>query len=248
MFKEVVLPAGAAYDTASGCGRGSGWARLYVNRVDPVKMTLAADLQKSVLAHTTVSSCGKYTRQFHMFAAWCEALAEPRASLPASDATVTLYLQSVINGAKTFAPVKAASATIAFYQKNILFSHEPMRSLVACMMRSAATQRFGPNEKIRKEPFEWGQVVNFAEACGVRHQGYCHMVVVTMALVMFGGVCRYDDAPGLIWSNIRFESDGGGLEIMFGKRKNAKFRQGNKVIVASSPLAAVCLVWLLREL
>ncbi len=43
--------------------------------------------------------------------------------LPASDATVALYLQSVANAAKTFAPVKAASSAIAFYQKINLFTH-----------------------------------------------------------------------------------------------------------------------------
>ena len=32
------------------------------------------------------------------------------------------------------------------------------------------------------------------------------------------------------------------------KRKNVQFRQGNKVLVASSPLATVCRVRLLREL
>ena len=56
------------------------------------------------------SSCGKYTSQFNMFVAWYDALAEPRANLPASDGTVALFLQSVMNNA----PMKAASAAIAF--------------------------------------------------------------------------------------------------------------------------------------
>jgi hypothetical protein len=42
-------------------------------------------------------------------------LAEPKAPLPASVDTVAVYLQVVVNGAKAFAPVKAASAAIAFY-------------------------------------------------------------------------------------------------------------------------------------
>jgi hypothetical protein len=44
VFKEVVMPAGAARGTDRVRGRGSGWARLDVNREDPVKMALAADL------------------------------------------------------------------------------------------------------------------------------------------------------------------------------------------------------------
>jgi integrase len=157
-------------------------------------------------------------------------------------------MQSVMNNAKTFAPVKAASAAIAFYQKINLFDHEPTQSPAVCLVRGAAMRKFGLNPKNRKEPFEWEQVVSFVEAYGVRHQGYCHLVVATMAIVMFGGMCRYDDASGLLWRNVRFEEDGSAFEITFDKRKNAQYRQGNKVLVASSPLSAVCPVRLLREL
>ena len=109
-------------------------------------------------------------------------------------------------------------------------------------------RKFGLNTKNRKKPFEWDHVMDFAEAYGVRHKGYCHLVVATMAIVMFGGMCRYGDAPAPLWSNIRFEADGSAFEITFGKRKDAQFRQGNKVLVASCPLSAVCHVRLLREL
>jgi integrase len=109
-------------------------------------------------------------------------------------------------------------------------------------------RKFGLNTKNQKEPFEWDKVVDFAEAYGVRHQGYCHLVVATMAVVMFGGMCRYDDASGLQWKNVRFVEDGSGFEITFDKRKNAQFRQGNKVLVSANPSATVCPVRLLREL
>ena len=156
VFTEVVLPVGAARGIASGRGRGSGWARLHFNQTDPVEVELAADLQKSALAHVAESSCGKYTGQFNMFVAWCDARAEPRETLPASDGTVALYLQSVMNNANTFAPVKAASAAIAFYQKINLFDHEPTQSPAPCLVRGAATKKFGLNTKNRKEPHSSG--------------------------------------------------------------------------------------------
>jgi len=77
-------------------------------------MALASDMQRSALAHVAESSCGKYIGQFNLFVSWCDALAEPRASLRASDGTVALYLQPVMKAASTFALVKAASAAIAF--------------------------------------------------------------------------------------------------------------------------------------
>jgi len=74
------------------------------------------------------------------------------------------------------------------------------------------------------------------------------MVVATVAIVMFGGMCRYDDASGLLWRNVRVEKEGSGYELSFDKRKKAQCRQGNKVLVDSSPLSAVCPVRLMREL
>ncbi len=66
--------------------------------------------------------------------------------------------------------------------------------------------------KNRKKPFEWENVVLFAEAYGVRQQESCHLVVAAMAVIMFGAMCRYDDASGLKWRNICFVEDGSGLE------------------------------------
>ena len=89
-------------------------------------------------------------------------------------------------------------------------------------MRNAAMRKFGLNPKIRKEPFKsWDNVVLFAVAYGVRQQGYYHLVVASMAIIMFWAMCRYDDASGLKWRNIRFVESGSGLEIIFEKRKNA---------------------------
>ncbi len=102
-----------------------------------------------------------------------------------------------MNTAKSFAPVKAASAAIAFYHKVDLFDHEPTQLPVVCVVRGVAMRKFGLNPNNQKEPFEWGKVVDFAEAFEVRHQGFCPLVVATMAVVMFGGVCRYDDASEL---------------------------------------------------
>ncbi len=76
---------------------------------------MAADLQKSAVTHVAGSSCGKYTSEFNLFVVQCNALAETRATLPASNGDVAIYLQSVMNNAKTFAPVKAASAAFAFF-------------------------------------------------------------------------------------------------------------------------------------
>jgi hypothetical protein len=151
--------AGVYRGTVSGLGPDSGWAALDVNRADPVEVELAADLQTSVLSHVAGSTCRNYEGQFRMFVVWCGSRIEPRMPLPASDASVAMYLQSVANGAKSFAPVKAASAAIDFFQKVNLFDHEPTQCPAACLVRNAAMRKFGLNPKNRKEPFEWENVV-----------------------------------------------------------------------------------------
>jgi len=202
VFAEILMPAGASRGTASGCGRHSGLGRLDVNRDDPVvELALAVDLQKAAISHVAGSSCNTYTGQWNMFVAWCDVVEVPRVTLPAADATLALYLQSAANRAKTSAPVKAASAAIAFYQKINLFDHEPTHSPPAVyIVRSVATRQFGLNNKNMKKPFEWAQEMKFAEAYGVRQQAYCHLVVVAMSVIMFGAICRYDDASGLLCS------------------------------------------------
>ncbi len=93
--------------------------------------------------------------------------------------------------------MKATSAAIAFYQKINLFAHESTQSPTVCIIRNAAMRKFGLDAKSQKETFEWDDVVNFAVAFGIRQQGYCHLVVASMAVLMIGGMCRYDDASGL---------------------------------------------------
>ena len=68
-----------------------------------------------------------------------------------------------------------------------------------------------------------------------------------MAIVSFGAMCRYSDVSRLKWKNNKFEPDSSFFEIAFEIRKNAQFRQGNKVI-ASATNDVVCPSKLLRAL
>ena len=153
---------------------------------------------------------------------------------------MVVYPQSVVNRAKTFARVKAASAAITFYQKINLVNHEQTQPPAVCIVRRAATRRYGLNIKNRKETFEWEQVVKFAEAYGVRQHGYFLLVVAAMFVIMLGVMCRYDDVSGLMCRNICFEADGSAFEITFNKRNTSQFRQGNKVLAVAFPSALVC--------
>ena len=149
-------------------------------------------------------------------------MARPRCPLPADDFTVALYLQLVVERSKSLAPVNCASAAIAFFQKVNLYNHLPTQSPVVGMVRQAAARKFGLTSKERKEPFLWAHVVAFAQAYGVQHHGYCHLLVASIVVIMFGAMCRYNDVSRLRWRNVKFEQDGICFHLTFVKRKNAQ--------------------------
>ena len=139
-----------------------------------------------------------------------------------------------MDNANSSSTVKTASAYIAFFHEINLFTNHPTLAPEVCMVRTATARKFGLSAKRVKEPFLWFQLVDFALLYGNHNQGYCHLVVSTMAILSFGAMCRYSDVSRLKWKNIKFESDSSSFEITFEIKKNAQFRQGNKVIVAAT--------------
>ncbi len=116
-FKAVVSRhAEAILGTGRNSVTSSGWASLDVNRDDPVEVALAARLQHFAIAHVAGSTSKEYVGPWNKFVKWCGERLSERCPLPASNFTVALFLQSVADGAKTFAPVKSHSAAIAFFQ------------------------------------------------------------------------------------------------------------------------------------
>ena len=91
-------------------------------------------------------------------------------------------------------------------------------------------------------------MVSFALEHGVNSKGYYHLVVAAMAVVMFGAMCRYDDVVHLRWRNIKFDAGYRCFHVEFEKRKNDKYRQGNRVSVATTPDRLVCPLKLMRRM
>jgi hypothetical protein len=69
-------------------------------------------------------------------------------------------------------------------------------------------------------------------------RGYCHLVVASMAVVMFGGMCKYDDASRRRRRDVMFEPSI--FYLSFEKKKNAKIGQGNKITVVVANIGHVC--------
>ncbi len=92
-------------------------------------VAIAARLQHSAMAHVARSTSKGYGKPWDKFMKWCGERLSERCMLPASDFTVALFLQSVADEAKSFAPVKSHSAAIAFFLKVNLFNYLPTQTL-----------------------------------------------------------------------------------------------------------------------
>ncbi len=208
VFKKLVVLAQAILGVGiNDVPPSSGWSTKDINLDDPIEVALAGELQNSALAHVATSTSHAYVGPWNALVLWCQNLIRPRRSLPAEDITLALYVQSLMNSANSFSTIKSASASIAFHHKIILFTNHPTMVLEVCMVRKAAARKFGLSPKRVKEPFMLTYLVDFALLCGINSQGYCHLVVATMAILLFGAMCRYNDVSRLKWGNIKFESD-----------------------------------------
>ncbi len=76
-------------------------------------------------------------------------------------------------------------------------------ALEVCMVRTAAAKKVGLSATRVKEPFLWFQLVDFALLYSNQNQGYCHLVVAAMAILLFGSTCRYSDVSRLKWKHIK---------------------------------------------
>ena len=134
-FKAVVAPAGSILGIGKNRVTSSGWASLDVNREDPVEVALAARVQHSAMAHVAGSTSKGYVGPRNAFVKWFGERLSERCPLPVTDLSVVLYLQSVADEAKFFAPLKSHSAAIAFFQKVNLFNHLPTQIPAVSMVR-----------------------------------------------------------------------------------------------------------------
>ena len=105
----------------------SVWSSLQLNLADPEEVRLGALVQQAALMHVAGSTSSDYVGPWKAFVSWCGSLEKPRCPLPAADITVAMFLQLLVEKSVTFAPVKKASAAIAFFQKVNLFDHLPTR-------------------------------------------------------------------------------------------------------------------------
>jgi membrane associated rhomboid family serine protease len=95
--------------------------------------------------------------------------------------------------ANTFSTIKSVSASIVFFHKKIyVFTNHPTMAPEVCMGTTTAAQKFALSTKRVKEPFPWFQLMDCAFVYGYQNEGFCHLVVATIAIHSFGAMCCFE--------------------------------------------------------
>ena len=87
-------------------------------------------------------------------------------------------------------------------------------TLEVCMVRTTTARTFGSSAIRVKNLFLWFQLGDFAIIYSIHTQGYCHLVVSTMAILSFETMCRYSDVNRLRWRNVHFDNDLNVLKLL----------------------------------
>ncbi len=95
-----------------------------------------------------------------------------------------------------FSTIKSASASIAFFHK-IIFLPTTLRGHPKFVWwEQQRLESMGCHQNELRSLFFF-QLVDFALLYGIHNQGYCYLVVATMATLFFGDMCRYSDVSQL---------------------------------------------------
>lgn len=206
----------------------SGWLHPPVNASDVYGSSLWQGLRSSVLEAWAGSSLSSYSSAWNAFVGFCSDRQPPLSPLPASEATVGLYLFHRLGPARSFAVIKTASAAIAqMHTANNLPS--PCGGLLPRLVRKVARRRLGEDVRNVKAPFRWVDLRDFAVHSCTVGQPAVRWIIALLAAISFAGFARPSEPTLLQWKHVEFSSSH--VTLTFPRRKNRVYRE-SKVRIA----------------
>ena len=120
------------------------WNSIEVSKCDALEQELLQEIMESVPKAKALSTWdSSYISHINRFIQWCKDRNPPRCPLPASESTVTLYLQFLTRSAKSYAVVKSASGAIfSFHEAALVPQKEiPTQLSAPSLVREVAEER-----------------------------------------------------------------------------------------------------------
>lgn len=224
-------------------GRGLLVHRLNLSPIDAVEQELGKALMVTLAASRASSTWEQYVPRFEKFMEWCAARSPPRSALPASEITVALYLQSVLQTSNTFSVIKGTSAAISTLHE-VNGYESPTEGKLCGQIRSAGERILGGRLVNQKEPLEWDVLHSYCIAACASGD-FMRMLVAATALLAFSAFLRYSDVVSVYADEVKvFDTH---AEIFLEKRKADQLRLGSIIVVARAADVRACpvrmLVW-----
>lgn len=215
---------------------------------DPEDTPLLQQTLQAVVSSRASSTMQLYSQPWLAFKSWCDQRPSRGPALPATELTVAMYLQHVVNSASSYAVVKTASAAIytAHRLAGIPERAIPTKLEKPKAVRAAAKRQLGLKVVNRKDPLDLEDCLAIVAilAPADKEMPVWSLMLATYTMVCFAGFLRYNDAAQLMACDVKIYGDR--AELFISKRKNDQFRKGDVVVLARGHTVA-CPVGLLER-
>ena len=196
---------------------------------DPQLRRLATKLPGVILSGKADSTTRKYLYAYEKWRRWAESQSEVTA-LPAKPMYVALYLQHILELAKSKAPVDDAVNTIAWAHRMAGLPSPTDNHLVQAFV--AGAHRLVAKPVTRKEPVTVETLEKLVQKLAAPSATLTDIRTVSICVLGFSAFLRFDELSQLRACDLEFGEEL--LKITIRSSKTDQLRQGNQVMVSRS--------------
>ncbi|XP_070579968.1 integrase/recombinase xerD homolog [Ptychodera flava] len=190
---------------------------------------LCETLPDVMLASKVGSTVSKYLNGWIRWKNWCSANLTMDAAFPANPIHIAVYLRSLLDGAKTTAPLETAVYSIRWAHTLSGTESPTAHPLVQSTLEGC--RRILAKPKSPKDPVNFEILSKLASSIG-QSNNLSDLRLLCMCLVSFAGFLRISELLNVKINDISFTDTH--MEIKIHKRKNDQFREGHSVVIARS--------------
>lgn len=195
------------------------------------------EVMKNSKASSTIKNYDYYYRKFQN---WCNL--HNFISLPASTATVAIYLNSLVQRSVSVSVLYSNYYSIKWYHDLNLHSNPCDDKLISVFLEGGKRTLSKPI--IKKDPITPDILNKIIDMYGKDHSNLKNVRLCAMLLLGYAGFLRYSEIANLKMENIKFFPSYIVVNIVSGKTD--VYRRGNNVVIAKTNGKACPVSWLLR--
>ena len=208
---------------------------------NPHLKELAGELQEVVLASKAPATTTKYLGAFNRWKRWAAQFPEIQ-SFPASPLHISLYIAELKKRANSKSVIEAAVYALRWAHHMAGLQSPTEHPIVQQAVEGARKQLGKPVPK--REPITPEILRNLVDKFGSATASLADVRGLCMCLIGYAGFLRHDEIVKLCFSDVKFCDQH--VELTIQSSKTDKYRNGDKVVIASTG-SSTCPVRMLRR-